>query len=132
MNLFYEAQEIISSEASKPLDRQAHLERFAFLLSAGRNNSETILLATKDAEELASFFSKRFLNDNCKSCFTISSLLIIYHTIQCTNFPLFPTSYSHPFQLPPRRHHRAYLRVHCLCAARMGETSSQTIARTHS
>ena len=65
MNLFSEAQEIISSEASKPLDRQAHVERFAFLLSAGRNSDETVL-ATKDAEELASFFSKRFLNDNCK------------------------------------------------------------------
>ena len=66
MNLFSEAQEIISSEASKPLDRQAHVERFAFLLSAGRNNNDETVLATKDAEELASFFSKRFLNDNCK------------------------------------------------------------------
>ena len=91
MNLFSEAQEIISSEASKPLDRQAHVERFAFLLSAGRNNDETVL-ATKDAEELASFFSKRFLNDNCKFFTTSSLLKFIYHqTIQCTHLPLFPT-----------------------------------------
>jgi len=90
MNLFSEAQEIISSEASKPLDRQAHVERFAFLLSAGRNNDETVL-ATKDAEELASLFSKRCLNDICKF-FTISSLLkFISSDNPSTHLPLFPT-----------------------------------------
>ena len=63
MNLFSEAEEILTSSSSRgaaPLDRRAHVASFAFLLGAGRQagNTETVL-AVKDNDELARFFSKR-------------------------------------------------------------------------
>lgn len=59
MDLFSEAEILISSSSRKPLDRRAHVATFAFLLGAGRQagNDETVL-ATKDSSELARFFSK--------------------------------------------------------------------------
>ena len=63
MDLFSEAEEILTSSSSRgaaPLDRRAHVASFAFLLGAGRQagNTETVL-AVKDNDELARFFSKR-------------------------------------------------------------------------
>ena len=62
MDLFSEAEEILISSNSRgaPLDRRAHVATFAFLLGAGRQagNTETVL-AVKDSDELARFFSKR-------------------------------------------------------------------------
>ena len=67
MDLFSEAEEILISSSSRgapPLDRRAHVATFAFLLGAGRQaeNNETVL-AVKDSDELARFFSKRDLNE---------------------------------------------------------------------
>lgn len=83
MDLFSEAEEIMISSSSRrvPLDRSAHIATFAFLLWAGRQagNSETVL-AIKDKDELAKFFSKRYLNEGGEfvgSFFAVTFICII-------------------------------------------------------